>query len=440
MSHSLRGTVGRSLLKTITPLWLLACIVVGLLAHHEVSELYDEQQQLFARQLYHTLPQLRAGQNNGQLHEEDSADHQAVAMWDSRARALVADSDGMTLSPRPGFTGFVTSLHHDEIWRVYYYSGALGTVAVAQEEGERWELMRGLLLAQLLWLIVLPVAMLAIWWALGRGLRPLDSIRQLLQQRRTDDDTPLPTDVPSEIRPLIDAMNQLIARVANTLQHERRFTADAAHELRSPLAGLRVQAELVQLLDDPAARQAAIGKVLASVDRASHLVDELLALSRLEQQQTLPFAPLSWPAIAEQAMAEVAAAATLRDTRLTLQLDGHGPLADGDASLLQLLLRNLLDNAVRYSPPGSQVALQIGPQQIQVRDNGPGIAAEHLARIGERFYRPAGQDASGSGLGLSIVGRIASLHGLQLAWHNRPEGGLCVTLQPRTQLERQTKG
>ena len=430
MSSSLRGTVGRSLLKTITPLWLLACVVVGLLAHHEVSELYDEQQQLFARQLYHTLPQLRAGQTRGQLHETDSADHQAVAIWDSQARALVADSDGMALSPRPGFTGFVTSLHHNEIWRVYYYSGEQGTVAVAQEEGERWELMRGLLLAQLLWLIVLPVAMLAIWWALGRGLRPLDSIRQLLQQRRTDDDTPLPTDVPTEIRPLIDAMNQLIARVASTLQHERRFTADAAHELRSPLAGLRVQAELVQLLDDPAARHAAIDKVLASVDRASHLVDELLALARLEQQQALPFAPLSWQAIAEQAMAEVAAAATQRGTRVSLQLDGHGPLADGDASLLQLLLRNLLDNAVRYSPPGSQVRLIVSPHQLVVEDNGPGIAAEHLPRIGERFYRPAGQDASGSGLGLSIVGRIASLHGLQVQWQNRREGGLRVTLQP----------
>ncbi len=438
MSSSLRGTVGRSLLKTITPLWLLACLLVGLLAHHEVSELYDEQQQLFARQLYHTLPQLKSGASNAR--HEENADHQAVAIWDSQARALVADTDGMQLSPRPGFTGFVTSLHDKEIWRVYYYSGEQGTVAVAQEEGERWELMRGLLLTQLLWLIILPVAMLAIWWALGRGLSPLVLIRQQLQQRSTDDDTPLPTDVPSEIRPLIDAMNQLIARVASTLQHERRFTADAAHELRSPLAGLRVQAELVQLLDEPAARQAAIGKVLASVDRASHLVDELLALSRLEQQQTLPFAPLSWPAIAEQAMAEVAAAATQRGTRIELELAATGPLADGDASLLQLLLRNLLDNAVRYSPPGSQVTLQIGPQQIQVLDNGPGIAAEHLARIGERFYRPAGQDASGSGLGLSIVGRIASLHRLQLAWHNRPEGGLCVTLQPRAQHESQTRG
>ncbi|WP_144373512.1 ATP-binding protein [Vogesella urethralis] len=428
MSSSLRGIVGRQLLKTITPLWLLACLLVGLLAHHEVSELYDEQQQLFARQLYHTLPQLKNGSTDVQ--HEENADHQAVAIWDSQARPLVADTDGMQLTPRPGFTGFVTSLHDQEIWRVYYYSGAQGTVAVAQEESERWELMRGLLLAQLLWLLILPLAMLAIWWALGRSLRPLADIRAQLQQRRTDDDSPLSTDVPSEIRPLIDAMNQLIARVANTLQHERRFTADAAHELRSPLAGLRVQAELVQLLDDPAARQAAIGKVLASVDRASHLVDELLALSRLEQQQTLPFAPLSWPAIAENAVAEVAAAAAQRATRIELQLATSGPLTDGDASLLQLLLRNLLDNAVRYSPPGSQVQLQISPQQLQVLDNGPGIADEHLARIGERFYRPPGQDASGSGLGLSIVGRIARLHGLQLAWHNRPEGGLCVTLQP----------
>lgn len=427
MNHSLRGIVGRQLLKTITPLWLLACLLVGLMAHHEVSELYDEQQQLFARQLYHTLPQLQNG--HADVRHEENADHQAVAIWDSQARPLVADTDGMQLSARPGFTGFVTSLHDKEIWRVYYYSGTQGTVAVAQEESERWELMRGLLLAQLLWLLILPVAMLAIWWAVGRSLRPLADIRAQLEQRRTDDDTPLSTDVPSEIRPLIDAMNQLIARVASTLQHERRFTADAAHELRSPLAGLRVQAELVQLLDDPVARHAAIGKVLASVDRASHLIDELLALARLEQQQSLPFAPLSWPAIADKALAEVSPAAALRETGIRVQLDGHGPLTDGDASLLQLLLRNLLDNAVRYCPPGSQVRLVVNPQQVIVEDNGPGIADEHLNRIGERFYRPAGQDASGSGLGLSIVGRIARLHGLQVAWHNRPEGGLCVTLQ-----------
>jgi two-component system sensor histidine kinase QseC len=426
---SLRGTVSRKLLAIITPLWLAACVLLGLMAHHEIRELYDGQQELFARQLYHTLPQLWQSDSQHVRHEEGN-DHQAVAMWDASGRALVADTDGMSLSPRPGFTGFVTSLHDRQVWRVYYFSGPQGTVAVAQEEGERWELMRGLVVTQLLlWLIMLPIALVAIWWAVGRGLQPLARVRTELQQRRTDDDTPLSQDVPSEIQPLIAAMNQLIARVASTLQHERRFTADAAHELRSPLAGLRVQAELVQLLDDPAARHAAIDKVLASVDRASHLVDELLALARLEQQHTLPFAPLSWQAIAEQAMAEVAAAAAQRGTCISLQLDSHGPLADGDASLLQLLLRNLLDNAVRYSPPGSQVQLSISPQQLAVADNGPGIAAEHLARIGERFYRPAGQDASGSGLGLSIVGRIASLHGLQVHWQNRPEGGLCVALQ-----------
>jgi len=427
MSGSLRGIVGRQLLKTITPLWLLACLLVGLLAHHEVSELYDEQQQLFARQLYHTLPQLKSGNND--VRHEENADHQAVAIWDNQSRALVADSDGMQLSPRPGFTGYITSLHDNEIWRVYYYSGDMGTVAVAQEESERWELMRGLLLTQLLWLLILPLAMLAIWWALGRSLRPLADIRAQLQQRRTDDDSPLSSDVPDEIRPLIDAMNQLIARVARTLQHERRFTADAAHELRSPLAGLRVQAELVQLLDDPAARQAAVGKVLASVDRASHLIDELLALSRLEQQQSLPFSPLSWPQIVDKTLAEIGSTAEQRQTSITVQLADGGPLAQGDASLLQLLLRNLLDNAVRYSPPGSQVRLLVDAQQVQVSDNGPGIDEAHLARIGERFYRPAGQEASGSGLGLSIVGRIAHLHGLQVAWHNQPAGGLCVTLQ-----------
>ncbi len=429
MSNSLRGILIRSLLIVVTPLWLAASILLALHARHEINELYDGQQQTFARQLYSTLPMLAAQQQYGQPETKPEGDHQAVAAWNAAGQHLLVDSEGLDLDYRADGSGFHSLQHDGENWRVYYLSGPDGTVAVAQELDERWEALSGLLLTQtLLWLVLLPVALGAVWWAVAHSLRPLATLRHTLQQRQADDPTPLDREVPREIQPLIDGMNSLIDRVAATLQRERQFTASAAHELRSPLAALRVQAELLTLLDEPVARNAAAGKVMLGVDRASHLVDQLLALSRLEQQHDLPRQPLDWGQIAEHACQQVADLAAQHGSHIEQQIHGT-PLAAGEATLLTLLLRNLLDNALRYSPPGSRIVLDIGPQQIRVLDNGPGIADEYQAQVGQRFFRPPGQSQTGSGLGLSIVRRIAELHGLQLAWHNRAEGGLEVCLQ-----------
>lgn len=430
MSRSLRGQLVSSLLWTVTPLWLLACAMLAWHAQHEVNELYDGQQQMFARQLYHALPAMSAGRSGPPASESD---HQAVAMWDSRGQRLLADNEGMTLHARPGYTGYSTLQHDDESWRVYYLSGPDGHVAVAQEIHERWEMLGGLLLTQsLLWLVLLPFALGAVWWAVRHSLQPLAALQQALQARPVDDPTPLARSAPHELLPLIDGMNGLIERVAGTLQRERQFTADAAHELRSPLTALRVQAELLTLLDEPAARDAAARKVMAGVDRASHLVDQLLALSRLEQQTGLPTEPLDWPALVAGVEQSLATEVAARQSTLRCEV-AAGPLLQGDATLLQLLLRNLLDNALRYSPPGSDILLHVTPQAILVQDNGPGLPAEWADRIGERFFRPPGQTASGSGLGLSIVRRIARLHGLAVHWGNRPEGGLQVSLQPQAE-------
>ncbi|SCK15803.1 ATP-binding protein [Vogesella sp. LIG4] len=427
MRASLRGQLIRGLLLVVTPLWLITSVLMALDARHEVYELYDNQQRSFAQQLYSTLPVLLR-QRGEPVQREDHVDHQAIALWGPQGQPLLTDPEGVELSYHGGKSGFHTVMHDGREWRVYYLSGVEGTVAVAQELSERREIIRGLLGTQsLLWLLLLPFALGAVWWALGRGLRPLEALRSALRQRQPDDATPLSREVPRELQPLIDSMNGLIDRSAGTLQRERQFTASAAHELRSPLAALRVQAELLTLLDEPAARNAAAGKVMQGVDRASHLVDELLSLSRLEQQQGLPSQPLDWAQIVEQACQQVAELAAQRGSHIERQISG-APLAAGEATLLTLLLRNLLDNALRYSPAGSRIVLEAGPRQIRVLDNGPGIAAEYLAQVGQRFFRPPGQSQSGSGLGLSIVRRIAELHGLTLAWHNREQGGLAVEL------------
>ncbi|WP_174874840.1 histidine kinase dimerization/phospho-acceptor domain-containing protein, partial [Vogesella oryzae] len=306
MKYSLRGQLIRSLLLVVTPLWLLGSILLALHARHEVNELYDGQQQIFARQLYSTLPMLSQQHPVGEPPTEKT-DHQAVVVWNPQGERLLVDSEGMDLPYHPGETGFHTLLHDNEDWRVYYLSGPAGSVAVAQENSERLETISGLLLTQtMLWLVLLPFALGAVWLAGSRGLRPLAALCQTLLQRQPDDPTPLTERVPSELAPLIDSMNGLIDRVAGTLQRERQFTASAAHELRSPLAALRVQAELLTLLEDANARNAAAGKVMQGVDRASHLVDQLLALSRLEQQQDLPRQPLDWAQLAAQSCQQVA--------------------------------------------------------------------------------------------------------------------------------------
>jgi two-component system sensor histidine kinase QseC len=304
------------------------------------------------------------------------------------------------------------------------------TVAVGQSLAFRNSFALELAVSQLLpWLAALPVWMLLMARVVGRGLAPLTSLAKAIRQRRADDSSPVLSDVPSEIKPLTEALNTLFTRVADTLEHERRFTADAAHELRTPLAALQVQAEVLALVDDPATRQHAIQQLLTGIERASRLVEQLLALSRLDPL-TGPDSrqPIDWRSLAEQARCDVAALAEQRAA--AVEIDGAaGPELSGDATLLALLLRNLLDNALRYSPPGAVVRLVLAADAVEVQDNGPGIAEPQLLRVRERFYRPPGQAMSGSGLGLSIVERVASLHGLRLHLENRPDGGLAARLE-----------
>lgn len=430
MSRSLRGTLIKSLLKVVTPLWLLSCVLLALLAWHEVNELYEEQQTLFAHQLYSTLPTL--------IKDHDKitplpahSDHQLVAAWRPDGHLLLDEQRGVTLAARPGFTGFVTLLSHGHSWRVYYLSGAAGSIAVAQDLSERWSLIRGLVLTQgVLWLLLLPFALAALWWAVGRGLAPLAQIRQQLQQRNPDDATPLSRDVPHELRALIDAMNGLIDRVAETLQRERRFTADAAHELRSPLAAMRVQAEVALLVSDAGARDKALQQLMLGVDRSSQLLAQLLTLSKVDAASEMANEVIDWPQLLHELHEPLTRLAASRQVQLCWPApDAVWPLQQGDATLLALMLRNLLDNAIRYG--GGTVTLSVDGSQISVSDDGGGLPEALLEKVCERFYRPAGQGETGSGLGLSIVERIASLHGLQLSLHNREQGGLLARLSRR---------
>jgi two-component system sensor histidine kinase QseC len=220
------------------------------------------------------------------------------------------------------------------------------------------------------------------------------------------------------MQPLVAALNGLFARIAQLLEAERRFTADAAHELRTPIAAIRAQAQVaLAAASDEGERRHALEATLIGCDRAAHLVDQLLTLSRLEYAAPAPATALDVSALARRVVADLAPLALAKQQ--SIELDAAQPCsARGDEALLGALLRNLVDNAIRYSPPSARVRVAVAPGaaearkvELTVEDSGPGMTDEHRAHLGERFFRVLGNEQPGSGLGWSIVRRIAAAHG-----------------------------
>lgn len=280
----------------------------------------------------------------------------------------------------------------------------------------------------------LPALALAIWIGVGSGLRPLRELRGQLARRGAADLAPLDAaSVPQEIEPLVAELNRLFGRIEEALERERRLTADAAHELRTPLAVLSTQAQVARRAVDEATRDEALDAMVSGAERAARLIEQMLTLARLEAGQTGAAAErVDLRELVRAAMAEAATRALAKNIDIGLG-EGAPVAVHGYAGLLAVLARNLLDNAVRYTQPGGRVEVAVRPEGaaavLEVRDNGPGVPAQELAHLGERFHRLAGQTETGSGLGLSIVLRIAELHRGSVRFAAAPGGrGLAVTV------------
>lgn len=415
-------------------LWLATALASAAVALHEINEIADSQMNQLARSLMQ-VPQAAAG-STADLPPAGGAEssNNGFAIWDKHGTLLLADRYGREI-PFQTASGFHNNraAWQGSAWRYLYlhdeHSGR--TVAVSQRLKERLSTLTNALWVQLtLTFLSLPLLLWLIARGIRRGLMPLDLLAGELAARNAQSLQPVSEQVPAETLPLVQSLNALLARVAESLAREQRFTADAAHELRSPLAALKVQAEVLAMSSDEAEQQHHLGNIHESIDRANRLTEQLLTLARLDPMQALPDAqPIDWQRSAHQALQSVNLQA--REKRVQLKLEcacGFGQVFPplGNEVLLQLMLRNLLDNAIRYSPPNSHVTLTLAANGLSVCDEGPGIAAEHLPRIRERFYRLPGQSQQGSGLGLSIVERIADLHGLRLDLVNADERGLCV--------------
>ncbi len=328
-------------------------------------------------------------------------------------------SSGGEAAPFIGFDrqGFASITVEGEAWRAFSLWNAAHTlqVQIAQRQEVRVALQRAALVRLVAGFAALLVAAtVLIWWIVGASIRPLRETAASVAQRSEHDLGAVDTRwTPREVRPLLDALNRLLGRIHSTLAAERRFTSDAAHELRTPLAAIRANAQVLLGARDAQERDRTAHDLLESVDRGSRLVDQLLALARADRPgEGLHLDEVDLASLAleqERAHGKVAA-------RLGVQLESHCDPAParGDAGLLAVMIRNLLDNALRYSPRGGRVRLVTRRTatgvELLVEDEGPGIAPEDRERIFERFYRVAGSQASGSGLGLSIVQRIVEIH------------------------------
>jgi two-component system sensor histidine kinase QseC len=315
--------------------------------------------------------------------------------------------------------------HDGESWRVFAARGAESDVQVyvGEQESARNDIVLAMLRGMLLPMaLALPILAALLWWAVHRALVPLRTLSHTLGQRAPNALNPVVVpDVPAEMQPLVAELNGLLARIERMVQSERRFTADAAHELRTPIAAIRAQAQVaLGAGGDAAQRDLALHTTLAGCDRAAHLVDQLLALARLEAGATAPSKEsCDLRTLAQQVAADLAPAALARGQDLELDAQGDaGSSVCAPAAWLTMLLRNLVDNALRYSPDGARVLVRVVcmPERVvlEVHDSGPGMASADLKRLGERFFRVLGHSQPGSGLGWSIVRRIADGTGAQV--------------------------
>ncbi len=442
---SLRLRLIISFLIVSTCVWTAAAVISWQESRDQMDEFFDTYQLLLARQLstadWTNLTADMQKKSNRLIEnvdddgeEEDEA--LGFAVFNRRGEMIFNDDEnGRDFIYTPEASGFINQKigRKKDMWRIFWLTSADKnfTIAVGQELEFRDDAALELVEETLLpWLVGLSVLLLAVIWMVSRELRPLRRIADELSERDSDNLHPLSlSGQASEILPLIKAINTQFSRIEQMLQRERGFISDSAHELRSPLTALKVQLEVAQLADDDAAaRHQALQKLNQGIDRSTRLVEQLLALSRLDSAAAAANdEPLDWPALVNAAVNEQLPAAEEKKINIKTSTDGSAPTTCGQPLLWALLLRNLLDNAVRYSPEEAQISIELKDETLSVTNSNTVVPAEYLPRLKERFFRPAGQKSTGSGLGLSIVERIAELHRCRVALTN-DDGNFRVTV------------
>jgi len=424
-------SIRAKLLVALLALVAGASLLVGTLTYRrvlaETSTLFDYQLRQMALSLRSQIPLGRL-----ELPPDQAGADFVIQIWDRYGARVYFSRPGLPLIN-------ATALGYADVdvggleWRTYGLQTLDGVIQIAQPVGVREALARGTALRVVIpLLLLLPLLGAAIAGVVGRGLRPLRRVADEVQRRNVDSLTPIAAErLPQEVAPLVSELNRLLTRLHSAFQAQRAFVADAAHELRSPLTAVRLQLQLLDRAPDEGARNEARANLGAAVERAIHLVEQLLTLARNEPRAVArELAPMALDQVAVEGVADTHSLAL--DRQIDLALEAEPVTVVGDREALRTLVRNLVDNAVRYTPPGGRVRVRTraGPRGavLEVTDSGPGIPEPDRERVFDRFFRRTGTGSEGSGLGLAIVKAIADRHGAKVSFGAAPQAGLEVTV------------
>lgn len=427
--NSIRHRLLAALLGALLLAGVAATVGTFLSARDEVARLLDEE----LRQVAYSLRD-HARLDLSRLDRGYNPDLRVlVQIWDPAFERPYSSRIAAAL-PKQREEGYVTLLHEGREWRLFTALSGPQTIQVAQPTALRTELAAlaaGRLLVPVL--IALPLLALLGWWLVGRGLAPLTALAETLERRAPTSLAPIAlTGVPVEARPLVDALNALLGRLADAFESQRRFAADAAHELRSPLTALTLQIQLARRATLPEEQAIAFDRLEQGAKRATRLVQQLLTMARLDPEAAAqPVVDVDLAALARSAADEIGPAAAGRG--VAVAVDAVPTLLPGQEDALRILLGNLLDNAVRHTPAGGRIRLTVrkgrGHAELDIEDSGPGIPAHERGRVFDRFYRGGEAPPGGSGLGLAIVRQVVQMHQGAVELSDSAWGGLRVSVR-----------
>jgi two-component system OmpR family sensor kinase len=425
LTHSLRGRLLWFLLAAITIAAVAQASIAYRTALQDADQIFDYHMQQMALSLRSRVPLANSEATANVETPVAGNDDLVVQVW-SPDGVQVFRSVSHARLPQRAVLGFSNVRANGTTYRIFSIQTNNQTVQVAQDLAVRRSMASNLALRTLGPIaVMMPILMLVVWWVVSGSLEPVARVRRQVASRQADDLSPVSeAGLPDEVRPLVQELNLLFGRVRTAFDAQQHFVGDAAHELRTPLAALKLQAQSLERADSAEARHVAVRRLMAGIDRATRLVEQLLVLARQEASVdgAAPRQPVDLAGIARRAVADLCGVAQARHVDLGLQRADPAQI-DGQPDALTVLMRNLVDNAIKYTPEGGTVDVSVAVEQgadgravvLTVEDSGPGIPVEERERVFDRFYRVPGSEAAGSGLGLSIVKAIAERHGATLA-------------------------